>query len=132
MINLEFAVKVCTIIENVAPDYGCHVALTGGCLYKGGERKDIDILFYRIRQAPEINYQGLFLALIELGFSSPIGFGWLYKSKYMGVSLDMFFPESVGDEEYDPTVDYKAAVSAICMARIATPKSMILAPKEIR
>lgn len=119
MADLNFAVEACKLIESFAPLYGCHVALTGGCLYKGGERKDIDILFYRIRQTPEIDMKGLFLALNFAGFSNPVGFGWLYKSEYKGINFDMFFPESVGDEEYDPTVDYKAAVSAITMAHNA-------------
>ena len=99
--NLEKAVKICSIIEEVAPRFGCHVALTGGCLYKQGERKDLDVLFYRIRQTKQIDYAGLFNALHEAGFKSPDGFGWLFKSSYEGCPIDMFFPEEAGGGEYD-------------------------------
>ncbi len=39
----EEAIELCRIIEDICPQAGCHVALTGGCLYKDGERKDLDI-----------------------------------------------------------------------------------------
>jgi hypothetical protein len=48
------AIALCRKIEEHVPDAGMHVALTGGCLYKDGTRKDADILFYRIRQADEL------------------------------------------------------------------------------
>jgi len=37
----------CALFESVAHKYGWHVALTGGSLYKKGERKDLDIVFYQ-------------------------------------------------------------------------------------
>jgi len=116
MSSIDTAIKICKIIESFAPLYGCHVALTGGCLYKDGERKDVDILFYRIRQTPEIDMTGLLSAIEYNGFTKPVGFGWVYKSMFDGVNIDMFFPESSGDEEYDPAVDYRAALNAILMA----------------
>ena len=45
-INRDKAIEICKEIEMRAPSYGCHVALTGGCLYKDGDRKDCDLLFY--------------------------------------------------------------------------------------
>lgn len=99
--NLDFGVKVCRIIELVCPQFGCHVALTGGSLYKQGERKDLDVLFYRIRQTPKIDHEGLFQALETLGFSKPTGRGWVCKSVYENVNIDMFFPEELdGDFVY--------------------------------
>jgi hypothetical protein len=117
--NLEKAVNICAIIELISPQFGCHVALTGGCLYKDGERKDLDILFYRIRQKKEIDYDGLFSALSKIGFKKPEGFGWLFKSEYFGCPVDMFFPEEVGGGEYDPeygradNAEYKNPFDAI-------------------
>lgn len=35
------AIALCRKIEDVCPAFGCHVALTGGVLYKLGERKDL-------------------------------------------------------------------------------------------
>lgn len=98
MANHEQAVNVCRILELVAPNFGAHVALTGGCLYKDGERKDIDVLFYRIRQEPQIDQDGLFSAMTTIGFLPPSGMGWCYKTKYNGISIDMFFPEEQGGE----------------------------------
>lgn len=91
--NLEFALTACKNVEAGCSEFGCHVALTGGTLYKEGSRKDLDILFYRIRQVQKINYDGLFSYLKSIGFSTPEGFGWIYKSRYRGVNVDIFFPE---------------------------------------
>jgi len=56
----EAAMKLCREIEMIAPLHGAHVALTGGCLYKAGPRKDLDLVFYRIRQANKIDSNALF------------------------------------------------------------------------
>ena len=92
--NLTKAVELCKIVEGICPEYGCHVALTGGSLYKDGERKDCDILFYRIRQCEEIDIIGLKMALARCGFSFGEEHGWVHKAKFMGDNIDIFFPES--------------------------------------
>ena len=95
------AITLCRLIECFCPKYGCHVALTGGCLYKDGGRKDLDILFYRIRQVKEIDLDGLFAALELIGITKQSGFGWVYKATGSnGRNIDMFFPESNGGD-YD-------------------------------
>lgn len=96
MANHDDAVKICELLEAISPHFGAHVALTGGCLYKKGERKDIDILFYRIRQVSEIDQDGLFKAMSIIGFSEPNGMGWCFKTKFNGFSIDLFFPEEQG------------------------------------
>lgn len=93
------AIELCRLIEAVCPAYGCHVALTGGLLYKTGTRKDCDVLFYRIRQWKEINMDGLTAELKNIGITDLSGFGWCYKGKYNGKALDMFFPEEQGNPE---------------------------------
>ena len=100
MVDIVNAIELCRIVEGFAPDYGCHVALTGGCLYKNGDRKDVDILFYRIRQVEKIDHDGLIKALESAGFYEIEGFGWILKGKYKGIDVDMFFPEEIGDSEY--------------------------------
>ena len=92
------AIDLCFIIEGICPNYGCHVALTGGCLYKFGERKDLDILFYRIRQVEKIDYEGLFNELRKVGIIKVSGFGWCYKAIYNEKSIDIFFPEEQNGE----------------------------------
>lgn len=98
--NLTRAIALCREIESIAPDYGCHVALTGGCLYRDGGRKDIDILFYRIRQVEKIDHEGLKSALYNIGITDITGFGWVMKGRWGGIDVDMFFPEEIGGGEY--------------------------------
>lgn len=90
------AISLCRLIEGICPEFGCHVALTGGCLYWDGERKDADIMFYRIRQLPDIDTAGLFAALAEIGVEKTGGFGWCHKATFEGRKIDFFFPEEDG------------------------------------
>lgn len=91
------AIDLCRKVEAICPAYGCHVALTGGTLYKDGPRKDLDILFYRIRQIAEIDEAGLFEALGGIGISKVSGFGWCHKAIFDGRNIDCFFPEEDGE-----------------------------------
>lgn len=96
------AIELCCKVESICPQFGYHVALTGGCLYKDGPRKDCDIVFYRIRQVNEPRTDEMFAALertIELKKVS--GFGFVIKALYKGKGLDCFFPEEVVGE-YQP------------------------------
>jgi len=94
----EEAVQLCTEIEKICTKYGCHVALTGGLLYKAGPRKDCDLLFYRIRQWDEIDMEGLWAGLSIIRIKQTSGFGWCYKATYRGKKIDFFFPEEEGEE----------------------------------
>lgn len=95
------AIDLASIFEQFAPNYGCHVALTGGCLYKRGERKDCDLVFYRIRQVEEINIGGLFDALAKHGVELVGDYGFCKKCTWMGRTLDLLFPEFVGGDYGD-------------------------------
>jgi hypothetical protein len=106
----EEAIELCKIIEDICPRAGCHVALTGGCLYKDGERKDLDILFYSIRQTngvEETKPQLLALLPSISQFKIVRDFGWCCKATYKGKSIDMFFPETPfgNSEDYPPCDD---------------------------
>jgi hypothetical protein len=46
-ISQSYALKLCARMEEVVSPHGAHVALTGGCLYKDGARKDADIIIYK-------------------------------------------------------------------------------------
>lgn len=96
------AIALCREIERVCPPFGCHVALTGGLLYKDGPRKDCDIVLYRIREVDEIDEVGLFNALAAIGvvvhFDNEHDYGgdtWCIKAEHDGRSLDIFFPEAM-------------------------------------
>jgi len=99
MWSREEAISLCCEIEAIAPAFGCHVALTGGTLYKGGLRKDADVLFYRIRQEPMIDKGGLLLALEKIGFLLGGDHGFVVKGTINGKNIDLFFPETP-DGEY--------------------------------
>lgn len=95
------AIRLCKQLEEFAPTYGCHVALTGGLLYKDGPRKDADILLYRIRQVTEIDMDGMEGKMLSLGITldadmRPYGeSGWVRKAiTHDGKAIDFFFPES--------------------------------------
>lgn len=92
------AIELCKKVESVCPVYGCHVALTGGLLYKEGERKDCDIMFYRIRQRAKIDIDRLWDALRAIGLDKKSGFGWVFRAVYNGKSVDCFFPEEQAGE----------------------------------
>lgn len=98
----EEAIKFCRGLEVITPHYGCHVALTGGLLYKEGERKDCDILLYRIRQVKKVDIEGLFETLATFGVCKVSGFGWCHKAIWKGKKIDFFFPEEQGGDYPDP------------------------------
>lgn len=96
----EQAISLCVQIEAICPKFGCHVAMTGGCLYKEGPRKDLDLIFYRIRQVGRIDVDGLLQALRTLGFWKYEGGGWRYVGRIGGEGVDLLFPEDPLEGEY--------------------------------
>lgn len=46
IISLEQALKCSRTVEAALEPLGYHVALTGGCLFRGGSDKDIDLVVY--------------------------------------------------------------------------------------
>jgi hypothetical protein len=97
--TLQDVMPLIRAIENVCPSCGCHVALTGGLLYKDGERKDADILFYRIRQIDKLDKEALLGAMEGLGVVWGKDYGWCHKATYNGRDIDFFFPE-VAEGDY--------------------------------
>lgn len=115
----EQAVELCRQIETIAPKYGCHVALTGGTLYHFGERKDADILFYRIRQVTAIDVDGLMDALRRLGVTPGEDYGWCFKATFEDRAIDFFFPEREG-------VDYPGHTEPASLAVVLSDEPEIV------
>lgn len=93
-VDIGFAVAVCKEVESAISHLNCHVALTGGALYKRGMRKDLDLLFYRVRQAEHPSKEEILGALKLRGFEiTDRQFNWCVKSKFYGADVDLFFPE---------------------------------------
>jgi hypothetical protein len=87
---LEFLKKV----EEFAPQYGYHVGLTGGVLYKDGPRKDLDMIIYPHNDPKNVpDDKGFEDALLNnLGIIIEAKhYGWLKKAKYGFCSIDMFY-----------------------------------------
>lgn len=104
------ALALCTRIEPIAAKYGAHVALTGGCLYKEGARKDVDILIYRIRQEPGIRAREMFAEMYDvLNIQGHACFGWVAKATIEDAltgeikDIDFFFPE---DKSHDLPIEH--------------------------
>jgi hypothetical protein len=94
----EEAIKLCTDIEKFCPQHGCHVAMTGGCLY-GGSCKDLDLIFYRVRQRKHIDELGLLCALDKFGIQTitthKLLKSWVTKAVDLeGRTIDLMFPEN--------------------------------------
>lgn len=107
------AIDLCRAIEEVAPDFGCHVALTGGLLYKFGPRKDCDLIFYAIRvhgDATNIDKVGLFGALATLGIrrrNPDLEYErFVVKAHHDHGDIDLLFPDvpegEYGEERVEP------------------------------
>lgn len=96
------AIGIARKVEEICPKHGYHVALTGGCLYKDGDRKDCDLLFYRIRQCQNPDHLTLFEDLEAAGIlRMKSGWGWCIKAETMeGKLIDCFFPEEVSGGDY--------------------------------
>lgn len=92
--TLNDAVKLITEIEALAPECGCHVALTGGVLYKSGPRKDLDIMLYQIRQAECIDWPKLRRRLEKIGIMFGGEYGWVVKATYQNRNIDFLFPNN--------------------------------------
>lgn len=94
MATLKQAAEICREVEQaLSPNLPCHVALTGGTLYKDGERKDIDLLFYRVRQYPHPSREDIEARIEKLGFEFLGGWNWCTKARFKGFDIDLFFPE---------------------------------------
>jgi hypothetical protein len=91
----EEAINFCMLLESFAPSCGCHIALTGGCLYSEGARKDLDIIIYSIRQT-SINWDLFEANLRKIGFdNSRILDQFVNKLSYKGKRVEFLFPETL-------------------------------------
>lgn len=111
------AIDLCIHLEAFAPQYGCHVALTGGCLSKDGPRKDVDIMVYRIRQVDKIDMNGLIMRIAaDLAVVKTELHGWVTKLHLAdGRCIDLFDPTCddgiypVEDTTPDVTLEFDAS-----------------------
>ena len=99
MVNQQKGIELCQKIHKKLLGYGYFPALTGGLLYKEGERKDIDIVIYRHRQdVAAFEMRDIEDHLIDIGFYGFNYFGFVTKAKWKGLDVDLFNPEAREDE----------------------------------
>ena len=95
MVNQQKGIELCQILHKKLLGCGFFPALTGGLLYKEGNRKDIDIVIYRHRQnVGEFEMRDIENHLIDIGFYDFRYFGFVTKVKWKGIHVDLFNPES--------------------------------------
>jgi hypothetical protein len=101
----DLAVELCIKLEEIAPTYGAHVALSGGVLYREGKRKDLDLVIYRHGgRVEEIDRLGLVAALIDQLKMEPVRVsGRVYKLRYQGRQVDLMIHDAAeaADSDYD-------------------------------
>jgi hypothetical protein len=89
----ESGIELCIAVEEIAKQCGYHIGLTGGLLYKSGERKDLDIVVYSVRQVNP-NQDKLFRMLAQIGIQEVANYGFVVKARFLGKSIDLLFPET--------------------------------------
>lgn len=96
------AVAFAREMEDLAVMHDFHVALTGGCLYKDGPRKDADFIIYRHNTPESIDTAGNMQDrraafekdLVRLAKASLLHYGYLTKAKLPdGRGIDLLYPE---------------------------------------
>jgi len=90
--NQRMAVELCRQLEDIAPEFGGHIALTGGCLYKDGARKDVDIMVYRSTDEPPFRWDDFFKHVASIGITLVHDFGFCKKASYRNMTIDFFDP----------------------------------------
>ena len=99
--NLTRAIEICRELEPIFAGFGHHVGLTGGCLYKDGERKDADLIVYP-HQAKDVSSVDTLLDVIEArtalrfvrvgtGVTSGYDLKAVRVMDYNGERIDLFF-----------------------------------------
>lgn len=92
---------LCKKMYDVLEPLGIFPALTGGLLYKGDCRKDIDIVLYTHRQnTAGIIWSHLTPVLAGIGITDIVTYGFVTKAHWDGHQIDIFNPElSVAEAE---------------------------------
>jgi hypothetical protein len=91
MIN-EKAIELCKQLYYVLEKRGVYPALTGGTLYKNGERKDIDIVLYRAESGNPLDVNDVWDDLCSIGMFIAFNYDRVAKCTWQGIDIDLIFP----------------------------------------
>lgn len=103
--HTEKALELCRILYEGLKDYGYYPALTGGSLYKDGERKDFDIVIYRNRENLPFEIPDIEKYLSDCGVKIIESFGFVTKCTWEEFDVDLFNPESKGSNTYTENME---------------------------
>lgn len=102
--TVDDGILLCQMLYPALKQIGLFPALTGGVLYKGGNRKDIDIVIYRHRQDRssgwETTNEDIAKVLMDCGITITGFFGFTTKASWRGIQVDILNPESCGISGY--------------------------------
>lgn len=95
---------LCKQLYPLLSTVGLFPALTGGLLYKDGDRKDIDIVIFRHRQdvdSFELNDAIVEVCLKACHVEVIKHCGFVTKATWCGFDVDLFNPETAMDGLYE-------------------------------
>lgn len=100
--NTQAGIIICRELYRVLSEEGIFVGLTGGLLYKEGDRKDCDIVIYRHRQNREpFETRDIHDLLEKCGLTEIRHYGFVTKAKFATFEVDIFNPESKSGTDED-------------------------------
>jgi len=112
-VDREQALGFARYLQDIAQQAGYNVGLTGGCLYKNGERKDMDFIVYP--HDSEYSRADFLLNLDDAGYAITEENEWLVKLSG-DFDLDLFFMYRAGGGSGPniaaPTIDPMPAMGA--------------------
>lgn len=113
--NQDKAIHLCREMQKIAESCRLNVGLTGGCLYKTGERKDMDMIVYPHNSAenadPEVLETLLQAFIDELennGWKVVFSNKWLRKLEFIDGTqgIDLFWMQRTGGNTAVSPTDY--------------------------
>lgn len=117
MADINKGIELCKLLHEKLKGAGFFPALTGGLLYKNGERKDIDIVIYRHREQVKFEMNQIEHLLSDCGLTDFIFYGFVTKAKWQGITVDLFNPESDESDTYPVNSEQAREQVAIDCAR---------------
>lgn len=84
------AIDLCCLLEPLFAEHGWHVALTGGCLYKPGSRKDCDLFIYPHRKETRREFSDQLIYQLKIaGFKILTNYSECLKCTYNNKPVDL-------------------------------------------
>lgn len=108
MITQAQALHLCFNTQKRLQHLKVFVGLTGGCLYKEGNRKDVDLIIYGKNSDKEntnpvdvVDIRDQIIdTLEEAGWYFDYHNTWLSQARYEDVDVDLFFMQRVEDKNF--------------------------------